>query len=120
MYPKNFFFAVVRDGIDGRRSLLNEGPFRHRRRSSTTTKKDAIRKSSLMESGKYGDDKNGQDLSKPISPNSSALGESASAEDNEETHDVEMDELAGAMSALRFIPPSVRFGRGGRAGFSRR
>jgi hypothetical protein len=35
--------------------------------------------------------------------------------------DVDMDVLSGAMSALNFVPPSVRFGRGGgRArGFSR-
>ena len=31
-----------------------------------------------------------------------------------------MDDLVGGMSALKFIPPSVRFGRGrGRGGFSR-
>ncbi len=34
MYPRNFFFAVTRDGIDGRRSLLEDGSHRHRRRSS--------------------------------------------------------------------------------------
>jgi hypothetical protein len=34
--------------------------------------------------------------------------------------DVDMEGLSGAMSALKFVPPSVRFGRGGRrAGFSR-
>lgn len=36
--------------------------------------------------------------------------------------DAEMEGLAGAMSALKFVPPSVRFGRGrgkGRGGFSR-
>lgn len=30
--------------------------------------------------------------------------------------DADVDELASTMSALRFIPPSVRFGRGGRRG----
>lgn len=36
--------------------------------------------------------------------------------------DMDMDGLTGAMSSLKFVPPSVRFGRGrgrGRAGFSR-
>lgn len=34
--------------------------------------------------------------------------------------DAEVDELALGMSALKFVPPSVRFGRGGRrGGFSR-
>lgn len=38
------------------------------------------------------------------------------------SQDVDMEGLAGAMSALKFVPPSVRFGRGrgrGRGGFSR-
>jgi len=35
--------------------------------------------------------------------------------------DVEMDSLAGALSALQFVPSSVRFGRGGkRGGFARK
>ena len=34
--------------------------------------------------------------------------------------DADVDELASTMSALKFVPPSVRFGRGGRrGGFSR-
>lgn len=34
--------------------------------------------------------------------------------------DVEMEALSSNMSTLRFVPPSVRFGRGGRrGGFSR-
>lgn len=34
--------------------------------------------------------------------------------------DTEMDDLSGAMSALKFVPTSVRFGRGkGKGGFSR-
>lgn len=32
--------------------------------------------------------------------------------------DVEMDDLTGAMSSLRFIPPAIRFGRG-RKGFAK-
>ncbi len=35
--------------------------------------------------------------------------------------DVTMEDLTGAMSALRFVPPSIRFGHGkGRSGFSRK
>ena len=38
------------------------------------------------------------------------------------TGDVDMEVLSGAMSALKFVPTSIRFGRGrgrGRGGFSR-
>ena len=37
-----------------------------------------------------------------------------------EAPDVDMDDLAGAMSSMTFIPRSVRFGRGGKSGFARR
>lgn len=30
--------------------------------------------------------------------------------------DADVDELASTMSALKFVPPSIRFGRGGRRG----
>lgn len=39
---------------------------------------------------------------------------------NRSQPDTEMDDLSGAMSALKFVPTSVRFGRGkGKGGFSR-
>jgi hypothetical protein len=38
-----------------------------------------------------------------------------------EAPDVEMDRLTGAMSALQFVPTSVKFGRGrGKIGFAKR
>lgn len=41
-----------------------------------------------------------------------------SSDGQNESPDYEMDELSGAMSALQFVPMSVRFGRrGGKAGF---
>jgi hypothetical protein len=30
--------------------------------------------------------------------------------------DADVDELTSTMSALKFVPPSIRFGRGGRRG----
>ncbi|KAH0494219.1 hypothetical protein TgHK011_000847 [Trichoderma gracile] len=39
MYPKNFFFAVTKEGIDGKRSLLIENG--HRRRSSAGSQAQA-------------------------------------------------------------------------------
>ncbi|CAK7221091.1 hypothetical protein SCUCBS95973_004378 [Sporothrix curviconia] len=42
------------------------------------------------------------------------------AKEAREAPDVEMDDLARAMSSMVFIPRSVRFGRGGKAGFARR
>jgi hypothetical protein len=104
MYPKNFFFAVTRDGVEGRRSMLLEGGHR-RRRSSTVTSKDQRRQSLIV-----------------AEKEKEAVAEEEMSEDEEdEAVDTEMSELTGAMSALQFVPMSVRFGRGGgKAGFSRR
>lgn len=112
LYPKNFFFAVTKDGIDGRRSLLNDGGH-HRRRSSTNTQsKESRRRASLLEAG----NPRGKDAPKsPPSPPKS--GEKSSAASKEYV-DKEMADLTGAMSSLQFVPPSIRFGRG-RAGFAK-
>lgn len=32
----------------------------------------------------------------------------------------DVDKLVNSMSALKFVPPSIRFGRGGRAGLAKR
>ncbi|KOS19282.1 Zinc finger protein 511 [Escovopsis weberi] len=137
-YPKNFFFAVTKQGVDGRRSLLNEsGAQVHRRRSSSGAAQQAPkggRRGSTQEpsqapAGRQGARAKPKSKPKPDSesepgPAMGAVAAAAAAEvpvDGAEKtqQDVEMAELTGAMSALQFVPPSVRFGRG-RAGFSRR
>ncbi|KAI3343810.1 hypothetical protein F4824DRAFT_507567 [Ustulina deusta] len=119
MYPKNYFFALTKDGIDGRHSLLLEGGH-HRRRSSTATtasvSKTSQRRHSLRQAetpNPQGDERKGHaplDSQKPS-------GKAPPVK----TPDVEMDYLAGAMSSLQFVPTSVKFGRGrGKAGFAKR
>lgn len=55
-----------------------------------------------------------QDVASPVLANAKA----AVPEDGDE--DAEIEGLTGAISALRFVPPSVKFGRGrGRTGFSK-
>lgn len=119
MYPKNFFFTVTRDGIDGRQSLLFEGR-RQRRRPSISSNVSANETRSNSRARKKGT----EGLSVPKKAGSAR--ESVSGEDEDDgppaqAPDVEMEDLTGAISALRFVPSSVRFGRGGRkAGFSKR
>ncbi|CAG7555385.1 unnamed protein product [Fusarium equiseti] len=121
MYPKNFFFAVTKDGIDGRRSLLNDGSH-HRRRSSTNSQ--AIKSSRRRASLKEGESTSPQQEPKspqqqsPRSPKSPTLQKTEAKKGNNKPTDTEMADLTGAMSSLSFVPPSVRFGRG-RAGFSK-
>ncbi|KAK1971904.1 zinc finger protein [Colletotrichum sublineola] len=118
-FPKNYFFAVTKEGIDGRRSLLVEGGH-HRRKSSGAfgTTKESKRRSGTQESSAPQARESGRpdDAVTKISTESPPTDPVTT-----ERPDTEMDDLAGAMSALHFVPNSVRFGRGGgRAGFAKR
>ncbi|KAK5663954.1 hypothetical protein OQA88_166 [Cercophora sp. LCS_1] len=119
MYPKNFFFAVTRDGIDGRRSLLNDGSHRRRRSSAATTTSTT---GAVANAQPGPQDAGAKPSTGPVktSPPPKKAAEAGQPEP-EQKPDVEMDDLAGAMSALQFVPPSIRFGRGGRrTGFAKR
>ena len=116
MYPKNFFFAVTKEGIDGRRSLLVESG--HRRRSSTlSSTKESRRRASLVDQGKV--QVKDEPTTKPEAEAPSAKpAQEKSQNGTDKVTDTDMADLTGAMSALQFVPQSVRFGRG-RAGFAR-
>ena len=109
MYPKTFFFAVTRDGIDGRRSLLVDGGHHRRRSSASNQSKETRRRSSTLD---------GSQAQRDSAPPSSDNGIEEREPNNKGTADTDMTDLTGAMSALQFVPPSIRFGRG-RAGFAR-
>ncbi|KAH7251988.1 hypothetical protein BKA59DRAFT_525354 [Fusarium tricinctum] len=116
MYPKNFFFAVTRDGIDGRRSLLNDSSSHHRRRSSTNSQatKNSRRRASLKEGETSPSQQEPKSQQEPRSPTAQRV----ERKEEKVKPDTDMTDLAGAMSSLSFVPPSVRFGRG-RAGFAK-
>ncbi|KAI0180510.1 hypothetical protein GGR52DRAFT_588092 [Hypoxylon sp. FL1284] len=113
MYPKNYFFAVSKEGVDGRKSLLIEPGHRRRRSSAATVgsgPKTAGRRRSLQQSE---------------NPQPSRVEPKAQvpkvASSSSETPDTEMEDLTGAMSALQFVPMSIRFGhRKGKSGFATR
>ncbi|KAH9884431.1 hypothetical protein F4778DRAFT_787735 [Xylariomycetidae sp. FL2044] len=122
MYPKNYFFAVTRDGIDGRSSLLMDGGH-HRRRSSTATtaggSKTATRRLSLRQESAKSDEEASKKSVTDTKPSPEEITKDTSQ--RKEVPDVEMEDLSGAMSSLRFVPSSIRFGRGGgKAGFAKR
>lgn len=117
LFPKDYDFFVVNDGIDRRSSMLRSG--RHRRRSSaqhhlTEIEERTRRRASTLETANTKED---NEEGEPKSP------ESADAVTPQTSQDDDMEGLSGAMSALKFVPSSVRFGgrgRGrGRGGFSR-
>ncbi|KAM3435258.1 hypothetical protein MY4824_004983 [Beauveria thailandica] len=108
MYPKNFFFAVTRDGIDGRRSLLVDGAPRRRRSSATSQSKCARGRAATLE---------GQ------TPDAGAQA-SRSPADKERasqapTLDDDVDNITSSMASLRFVPAAVKFGNRNRSGFAK-
>lgn len=115
MYPKNFFFAITRDGIDGRRSLLHEGGGRRRRSSAAAATRPAASTSKEEVNGTEVDA-----AGKPAAPSDDRTVIEPDEEDPAQRPDQEMEDLSSAMSALQFVPLSVRFGRGRKAGFAKK
>ena len=111
LYPKNFFFAVTKDGIDGRRSLLNDGGHRRRRSSAASQTKGSRRRANTLEAERTGQDQTGAKVT-------AGHKETSHATDKANGTDADMDDITGAMSSLQFIPSKVKFGRA-RPGFSR-
>jgi hypothetical protein len=122
LFPKDYDFSVVNGGIDHRTSMLRIG--RHRKRSSATQHmadigERARRRTSTVETVA------GMDNHKP---NGNAPLENSEEDklvpprSRQADADADVENLTGAMLALKFVPQSVRFGRGqgrGRGGFSR-
>lgn len=117
MYPKNFFFAITRDGIDGRRSLLIEDRSRGRRQQQKLSAAAAPRPVSSSQNRK------GDEPGVVEKPNASTDGRPTmeiEQKSPDRQPDQDMEDLSSAMSSLKFVPMSVRFGRGGKAGFAKR
>jgi hypothetical protein len=125
LFPKDYDFHVVNDGIDRRSSMLRSG--RHRRQSSAaqhmTDIEERVRRrhSELKTIGATENQSVVQNIRED------GMGKTEDSEPNSvltpsSQDDADMEGLTGAMSALKFVPPSVRFGRGrghGRGGFSK-
>ena len=135
-YPKDYEFRIVEWGIEGRSSLLREpkGKGRRaggRRRSLTLDKKVETEKG--KSGAKEGKEEDTMDVDEDIKypappaalpaireaakaqlaavPKSMQLAEHPAVEAKTSEDAMNVDELAGAMSALRFVPTSVRLGK---------
>ena len=133
-HTQNYDFFVVNDGLDKRSSMLRGRPSQyHRRRSSAASKAitrdqnaPQSRRSSLLPAA--GDNHDGSSDLKAESSKTDAHQtlqpplESPSLTPKElaPTSNKDVDSLTVGMASLKFVPPSVRFGRGGRkAGLAR-
>ncbi len=134
-FPKSFFFSITQYGIDGRQSLLDDGSRRrHYRRPSISgaAKKDQRRRTASISmtssaaSAATSAQNPSSDTTAPADNTDTKEAARTSSDDpspvaEREPQEVEMNDLARAMSDMSFIPRSVKFGRGGgKAGFARR
>lgn len=126
-FPKDYDFNVVNDGIDRRSSMLTFG--RHRRRSSASQHKADIedrarRRTSILGkiAGEDGEEEPITSIDENARSQVTAPAAGALVSSNGPELDENMDGLVAGMSVLKFVPTSVRFGRGrgsGRGGFSK-
>ncbi|KUI65231.1 hypothetical protein VM1G_00692 [Cytospora mali] len=143
MYPANYFFAVTKVGIDRRQSMLVE----HNQGKPQTSQRDGRRcraqkadkktsrnaNANVSKDGGAGTSKD-VPMREPDDPGHHGQAEKVSVEDNalptsepivttgegieKAAVDTEMEDLAGAISSLKFVPRAVRFGPRQRAGFA--
>ncbi|KAL8710972.1 MAG: hypothetical protein Q9220_004571 [cf. Caloplaca sp. 1 TL-2023] len=123
LFPKDYDFYIVNDGIDRRSSMLRS---RHRRGSSAASRAlcrgQRTGAQEQIQSSRTGMERTSEPTGEEhsdISPQSLAQRGLSPASSTLSTPNV--DELASTLSAMKFVPTSVRFGRGGRAtGLGRR
>lgn len=119
-YPQNYFFAITREGIDGRRSLLQDKRGRHRRRSNPAASDQQSCKNQGQEPMATDEATEPAKDVAAAEPGQTNPKQQPRQANPEQQPDHEMEDLSSAMSSLWFVPMSVRFGRGGRAGFAKR
>ena len=107
---QNYDFFIVNSGIDRRSSMLRT---EHRRKTSTALNHDARQHTEGSTSQYNGNEEvinnRGSELPKAKDTMLDDNGGSNAASN-------EVDLLASSLSALRFVPPSIQFGRGGKRG----
>ncbi|KAL8927935.1 MAG: hypothetical protein Q9208_002010 [Pyrenodesmia sp. 3 TL-2023] len=106
-FPKDYEFFIVNDGIDKRSSMLRT---RHRRGSS------AASRAVYREQKRFPSQDVAQDTPTERVSDEEQSHQLSSKDDKFQTpisQTQDMDDLTSTMSALKFVPSSVRFGRGG-------
>jgi hypothetical protein len=108
LFPKSYNFQVISTGIDRSTSMLTEPKTQRRRVSTTGAPADHVtrhrRTSSQLLDSIPGDNRGNRSGPRDLTTSASAAAMRASTPD--QTND--LDDLTKNMSALRFIPQSVR------------
>ncbi|KAJ9667131.1 hypothetical protein H2201_002650 [Coniosporium apollinis] len=134
-FPKYYDFFIVNNGIDRRNTMLRPGPGHRRRSSAAQTARQRSGSNAAadgagavaMEKAEAEEGKDEAALKEKVvegtAQGSEGLKEDAPKENPADvtSTDDAMADITESMSALKFVPPSIRFGRGrGRGGLARR
>lgn len=121
LFPRNYDFFVVNDGIDKRTSMLRHTRG-HGRRSSAATR--GLQREQQAKWNSFAEKEHSASLSGTGIPQRAPTESETQTESNKLGSRPVQDDVADlttTMSALKFVPASVRFGSGGRrGGLSRR
>lgn len=140
-FPKYYDFFIVNDGLGKRNSMLRPGPG-HRRRSSTATVATARQRASSSANATGNSDADPRndtnadmEVDKPTiklveEGVETAAGRGGTLVGIDEkgkakavppaVPDAAMEDITSSLSTLKFVPPSIKFGRGrGRGGLAR-
>lgn len=117
MFPKDYDFFIVNTGIDQKTSMLMT--HRHRRKSSAA-RTDRVRRSEVATSVEAAATSSGLEPDEVVSYSESFEHGLVSTTEQREAQN--MDILTSSITALRFVPPSVRFGQSakGRGGLGQK
>ncbi|CCU79586.1 unnamed protein product [Blumeria hordei] len=115
MFPKEYDFKIVNNGIGNRISLLQNRKGRSESLTSLQSPvgieknkgKRQVVKGSLFKEETSNKTTNSQNAKEDLGPTSNT------------TEDLDMEHISKAMSALKFVPSTIKFGGRARAGFSR-
>lgn len=127
LFPRNYDFFIVNDGLGKRRSMLRPD-FTHRQKpryskSRGQPAKAESRTKPPEQATQSVDEETESSEDEEMEHDSSSAGSSSAPETSEErltpatdAADAGLDEITSSMAALRFVPPSIRFGRGAKRG----
>ena len=108
---QNYDFQIVNTGIDKRSSMLRARPRKHSSAASKAFQHE--QRNDITEASPNHNLGPRNTLESPTAQNSN--GSNGDSGHSPSLH-ADVDELTSTMSALKFVPPSVHFGRGGRRG----
>lgn len=121
LFPSDYDFDIIRTGIDNRSSMLKSGRPRGQSRNWGRDRAGSSVNKNNVNPKKPSDtlSEEEKEISTTTFEQGEQMEEDQTVPGSSTQPDTLMNDLAGAMSSLKFIPTSIRFGRGGGRGKGR-